>query len=396
MSFRQRLARMIAPTETRSADPSWRALAAARAPTSVSPETAQHVATACACVGAISTAIASLPVFVFRRSDEGREVDDSHPLARLIRRGPNPHQTWPDFAEWLSATLLLRGNSVCEIVRDGRGAVVALEPIPPRQLIFVEMAGGAIAYDVSTPDGRRRRLLRGEVAHFKDRTDDGRLGVSRLTRASPVFASALAVQQIVLSVFERGGYLSGVLEHPGELSPEAAKRLEESFSAEYSGPANAGKTLVLEEGMKWTSLSFTPEQAEVLSSRRFAAEEIARIFQVPPPLVGIWDNSSFTNSETAGRWFAQYTLQPIVRKIEAEFTRSVFSEAHKSTHELEIDLSGFKRGDPEQRWAGHAIAAQNRILTRDEIREAEGYGPHPDGEDWPRGEAASEPAIDEA
>lgn len=74
--------------------------------------------------------IASLPPYVYRRTDAGRIEDTAHPVNRLIRQGPNPAQSWPDFIEWLLASTLLRGNGLAEILTDGRGAVIGLQPIP--------------------------------------------------------------------------------------------------------------------------------------------------------------------------------------------------------------------------------------------------------------------------
>ena len=101
---------------------------------------------------------------------------------------------------------------------------------------------------------------------------------------------------------------------------------------------------------------------------------------VPPPIIGNLTHGTFTNSETAGRWFAQHTLAPWIAKIEAEFRRSVFSDAMRATHKLEIDMSGFLRGDPETRWKGHEIAVKNRILTPNEVREVEGWNPMAGGD----------------
>ena len=140
------------------------------------------------------------------------------------------------------------------------------------------------------------------------------------------------------------------------------------------------KTLILDQGIKWRQISISPEDAELLASRRFTVEELARLFGCPPPIIGDLSHGTFTNSETAGRWFATHTLTPWIKKIEAEFTRSVFSEASRVTHEIELDLSGFLRGDPAQRWQAHEIAVKNQILTVNEVREVEGWNPRPDGD----------------
>ena len=100
---------------------------------------------------------------------------------------------------------------------------------------------------------------------------------------------------------------------------------------------------------------------------------LARLFNVPPPIIGDLQYGTFSNVETLLRRFAQNTLSPWIRKMEAEFTRSVFSGS--SSHRLEIDLSGLMRGDPAQRWAAWKIAVEANILSPDEVRQEEGWNP---------------------
>lgn len=158
----------------------------------------------------------------------------------------------------------------------------------------------------------------------------------------------------------------------------------------FAGSNNAARALILEGGAEWQQISVSPEDAELLASRRFTTEELARLYQVPPPIVGIWDHSSFTNSETAGRWFAQFTLAPWIRKIEAEFARSVFTAAGRETNHIEFDLSGFLRGDPAQRWQGYDVALRNQVLTPNEVRQAEGYNRRQGGDSFPGDQPNSE------
>jgi HK97 family phage portal protein len=272
--------------------------------------------------------------------------------------------------------------------------VVELRPIPWDNVQVLMLSSGRLAYDVTDilstygGTGRSRRLLQGEVIHLKDRSDDGLVGKSRLQRAAAAIDAGLAVQTFGNAMFANGANPSGVIKADGRLTDEQRKHLRENFERMHKGPQNAARALLLDQGLQWQSISVSPEDAELLASRRFSTEELARIFQVPPPLVGIMDHATFTNSETAGRWYAQHTLTPWVRKIEAEFTRSVFSEAAKSTHELEIDLSGFLRGDHAARWEGHSIAVKNGILTPNEIREVEGYNPRDGGDETMNGNPA--------
>lgn len=388
MSLKDRFFRFFGPkVEARSSEPSWGILGGlgAYGPT-VNPRTAENLSTVLACVQAISSGIASLPAYVYRVNANGREEAPTHALARLIADGPNPRQTWPDFIEFLVAQALLRGNALAVIVTDPAGRLVELRAIPWEWVQVQVLPSGRLVYDVTEisslygGQGRQRRYLDSEVIHIRDRSDDGLVGRSRLSRAADVVAGAVAVQGIAEGLYRNGINPSGSFSVPGKLDKDARAALRKQLTDTYAGPSNTAKFLILDQGLQWSAMSVTPEDAELLDSRRFTTEEIARIFGCPPPLVGIWDHSSFTNSETAGRWFAQFTLGPWIRKIEAEFNRALLSGG-RIRHSLEIDLSGFTRGDYEARWRAHEIAVKNGILLANEVREVEGWNPLPAGEE---------------
>lgn len=173
--------------ETRSSDPSWSHISPTGGlpqPEAVHPRMAENLSTVLAAVGAISGSISTLPLYVYRLDGETREVAHDHPLMRLYRRGPNQHQSWADFAEWLVASTLLRGNGLAEVERDGSGQVTALVPIPWEWCSVHLLPTGRLAYDVTDGSGRIRRLLQDEVIHLRDRSDDGLIGRSRLHRAA--------------------------------------------------------------------------------------------------------------------------------------------------------------------------------------------------------------------
>lgn len=371
------------PAEKRSRDVSWGVLSQVNPPaSSMGGRLAENLSTVLACVNAIATGAASLPAEVQRRRPSGGyESSDDHPLARIIRDGPNAHQSWPDFLEWLVASTLLAGNGLAEILRDRAGALVGLLPIMWGAVGIQRLASGRLVFDVSDQDtvlgtsGRPRRLLDTEVLWLRDRTDDGLVGRSRLQRAAGTIRPAWDLQEFIGSLWRNGVNPSGALQLEGRLSDEEINTLRQNFLAAVTGPQGAARALILDQGMKWEQLSINPEDAEVLASRRFTVEELARIYNVPPPVIGDLTHGSFTNSETMIRWFAQSTLAPWVVKIEREFHRSVFSDAARRTHRLDLDLSGLLRGDPETRWQSHKIAVEADILTRDEVRELEGWPP---------------------
>jgi HK97 family phage portal protein len=388
------------PVESRAADPSWGALAGGGSDypaalggvgqwgdqrPALTPRLAETFSTVLACVNAISGAISSLPVWVYLLTEDGRKTDKTHDVARLVRDGANQHQSWPELIEWLTASTLLNGNGLAEIVADRRtGRIEALKPIPWPNVTVRLLPSGRIVYDVSNVNvlgggsGKTRRLLDSEVIHLRDRSDDGLVGRSRLARTGPPVRAALTQEAFGEFLYNNRAAPSGVLSFEGHLSPEQSQTVKERVSEGWTGVRRAGKLLVLDSGAKYQPVTITPESLEMLSARKFSTEEVARLFGVPPPIIGIWDHSTFTNSETAGRWFAQFCLAPWIRKIEEAFRRSVFTAATRETHCIEFDMSGFLRGDASARWKNHAIAVKQGILTRNEVREVEGWNPRPE------------------
>ena len=288
--------------------------------------------------------------------------------------------TWPDWVEWAVAELLLWGNAIAVVEADGAGRPTALRPIPWRHVTASLLPSGAIAYDVvqyTTPlasFGQARRFLDTEVLHIRDRSDDGFIGRSRLSRAPAVLNAALGVQAYASTVYENSATPSGMVSLPPNISKAGKERFEAFLTQKNTGAHNAGRIMFVDSDSKFTPLSVSPEDAETLDSRRFSVEELCRLFNCPPPIVQAYENNTFTNSAQANTWFATNTLRPIARKIEAEFARSVFADPG-GEFQLELDLSGLMRGDYASRWTANVAAVNAGILTPDEVREAEGYAP---------------------
>lgn len=342
--------------------------------TLVTPDNAEALSTVFACVSAISSTISALPVYVYRLEGKARREVSDGPIPALIKRGPNPHQSMPEFLEMLTAQILLRGNGLVEIGTE------TLCVIPWHWCNVQMLPSGQLVYDVydqfgiyAPSQGKRRRLLQGAVIHIRDRSEDGLVGRSRLQRCASVIRGAQTVHDFATAAFRNGFYPSGIISSDGKLGPEQRVQLNNAFTRGFAGAKNAARAFILDQGLQWHSLNaISPEDAELLASRKFTTEELCRVFQVPPPIIQDYSHNTFTNSEQAGRWFAQFCLLPWVRKIEAAFNRALFPSGE---FELALDMSGFDRGDPATRWQAHAIAASNGILDVDEIREIEGWGP---------------------
>ena len=347
--------------------PGWAGLAAmAGTAGTVSPVMAENLAAVGACVRAISSGLAALPARVYRQQDAGRVEVFGHPVAALLR-APNAHQTWPDWVEWTLAQVLLWGNALSAVVFDGAGRPVELRPIPWSTVAVTRLPSGRLAYDANGT-----RYLEGEVFHLRDRSDDGIVGRSCISRAPAVLQAAGGLQTFSTAVWDNAAAPSGMVTMPSNIPAASAERVRSFYEARYTGAANARKVLFGDAGTTFTPISCSPEDAEVLASRLFSVIEICRLFNVPPPIVQDYSHATFTNASQASTWHATNTLTPWARKLEAEFSRSVIGDP--AVH-IEVDLSGLVRGDYSTRWTANVAAVTAGILTKDEVREQEGYGP---------------------
>jgi HK97 family phage portal protein len=188
---------------------------------------------------------------------------------------------------------------------------------------------------------------------------------------------AIATEEYGAKFFANGASPGGVLEHPGIIKDPA--KIRESWNAVYQGSGNAHRIAVLEEGMKFQSIGIPPEQAQFLETRKFQINEIARIFRVPPHMVGDLEKSSFSNIEQQSLEFVMYTLDPWVIRWEQAIQRALFSPAEKNEYFAKFNVNGLLRGDYQSRMQGYAVGRQNGWLSADDIRELEDIEQMPEG-----------------
>lgn len=342
----------------------------------VSAQRAEALTAVGACVDAIACSLASCAVLVQRLDAQGLTDLPQHPVARVLRM-PNAAQTGYDWLLWTTAQTLLHGNSLSIVERDGAGRLSGIHPVPWSQVAVVELRRGVLAYDVTERDGTRRRYLADEVLHIRDRSDDGLIGRPRLSRAGAAILNALSLQQFTGALWRNQSTPSGALAFEQALNQTQFDRVKAGFAARHQGEENAGKVLILENGARWVPFAVNPGDAQVLESRRLAVEEAARLFNVPSPIINDLTHGTFTNSETMLRHFASSTLTWWARRIEAAMERSLVAA---NDIRITIDLSGLLRGSHAERWATNIEAVKAGILTINEVRELEGWGPHEEGE----------------
>lgn len=329
-----------------------------------------------ACVRILSEAIAGLPVHLYQYKEDGsKEKALAHTLYRLLHDEPNPEMTSFVFRETLMTHLLLWGNAYAQIIRNGKGEVLALYPLMPNRMTVDRDEKDHLYYQYQMQDSDAPTMKNGtvtlkptDVLHIPGLGFDGLVGYSPIAMAKNAIGMAIACEEYGAKFFANGATPGGLLEYPGTVkNPEAVR---ESWNKGFSG-GNSHKIAVLEEGMKYTPISISPEQAQFLETRKFQIDEIARIFRVPPHMVGDLEKSSFSNIEQQSLEFVKYTLEPWIIRWEQSINRALLSEKEKAAYFVKFNVDGLLRGDYQSRMNGYATARQNGWMSANDIRELE-------------------------
>jgi HK97 family phage portal protein len=338
----------------------------------VNSETAESMATVFACVQAVSETVASLPLIVYRRTEDGgRERAPEHPLYKILHDAPNDWQTSLEFREQMQAAVLLQGNAYAEIEWAGDGSVRSLKPIPPQQVTVVRLDNGRHAYDVADGRGALRRLLSEEVLHLKDRTENGITGRSRIRITRESIGLAMAQHEHGARSYANGTKLAGVLEIPGAMTNDQVTRLRESWTAIHAGNANHHKVAILESGLQFKGVSMTLEDAEWIAAMQFSVEQVCRIFRVPPTMVGDLRHGNYSNTSELARHFVVHTLRRWLVAWEQAVTRSLMGPMARSRYLVEHNVEGLLRGDSNNRADFYQKGIDAGWLLKSEARRLE-------------------------
>ena len=343
----------------------------------VNERSAMQMTAVYSCVRILAEAVAGLPLHLYRYTDSGgKEKALDHPLYLLLHDEPNPEMSSFVFRETLMTHLLLWGNAYAQIIRNGKNEVVALYPLMPNKMEVDRDEHGQLYYkyqrtsdEAPTMNGSSVILKPCDVLHIPGLGFDGLVGYSPIAMAKNAIGMAIACEEYGAKFFANGAAPSGVLEHPGTIKDPG--RVREAWQSQFGGSSNSGKVAVLEEGMKYTPISISPEQAQFLETRKFQINEIARIFRVPPHMVGDLEKSSFSNIEQQSLEFVKYTLDPWVIRWEQSMMRSLLSPDEKKSYYVKFNLEGLLRGDYQSRMNGYAIGRQNGWMSANDIRELE-------------------------
>ena len=343
----------------------------------VTERSAMQMTAVYSCVRILSEAVAGLPLHLYKYTDSGgKAMALDHPLYHLLHDEPNPEMSSFVFRETLMTHLLLWGNAYAQIIRNGKNEIVALYPLMPNKMSVDRDENGRLYYTYyrGSDEAIKNKefsvtLQPSDVLHIPGLGFDGLVGYSPIAMAKNAIGMAIACEEYGAKFFANGAAPGGVLEHPGTIKDP--QRVRESWQSTFGGSGNANKIAVLEEGMKYTPIGISPEQAQFLETRKFQINEIARIFRVPPHMVGDLEKSSFSNIEQQSLEFVKYTLDPWVIRWEQSIQRSLLSKDEKAVFFVKFNLEGLLRGDYQSRMNGYAIGRQNGWMSANDIRELE-------------------------
>ena len=337
--------------------------------TSVTTDSSMTFSAVFACVRIISESIASLPVRVYRVETDGDKIEElAHPVNRLLTRKPNDFMTTYTFLDVLMNNLLLEGNSYFYIERDSTARPVGLIPIKTQHVKVINH-DGQIYYDVKDYDLAIRKE---DMLHFFNLSFNGYEGTSVIGSQRTTIGTSIASNDTANSYLGNSSQIGGIIKHPGKLSKEAVARLRTSWSQSTSGSFVAGKTAILEEGMTFEQYKINANDYQLLETRRFQIEEIARIFKVPLSLIGHLEKAAnYSSIEALSIDFVRFTLQPYLVLIEQELNRKLFRENELDNYFVRLDSKGLLRGDSAARATYYREMSAIGVLSINEIRRME-------------------------
>lgn len=349
-----------------------------------SPESAMKLSTVFACVLLLSESVATLPCVLYRRKGAvGRAAAPDHHLYYLLHDSPNYDLTSVEFWERCMADICLRGNFYAEKIRSGN-RIVSLNQLFPDLVNVWRDRNGFIRYSYADPYRGVREIPEEDMFHVRGfgMTDDDTMGLSRIAYAATSLDIARATDDVAAKTYKNGLRPSGILSTDRTLKAEQRAQEQAWMSKAVGGVHGAGKTLVLEGGYKYTPMSVSPADAQMLENRAYSVEDICRWFRVPPFMVGHTEKSTSwgTGLEQQTLAFLTHTLTPYLDRIEAAIQKRLLTPVEQREYFVKFSIEGLLRADSAARAALYTSATQNGWMTRNEVREKEDLDPLPGGD----------------
>jgi HK97 family phage portal protein len=337
-----------------------------------------QIVTVYACVRVIAETLGMLPINLYDTSDKNKVKLADHPLTRCLAISPNSYQTSAEFMEYLATSVCLEGNFYAQIIRNSDGQVCELWPLDPYSVgVYQDSQNSKVYYSFKTKNGKVIKTTERDIFHVKIFSLDGYKGVSALTYARSILDLENKMTEYANNVFTNGSICNGAICVPTKLNQDAYADTQDVIEEQFAG--SGMRPMLLEGGATWQSIQISAQDSQVLETRRFNREEIAKIFRVPAHMVGDMEHSTFSNIEHQSLEFMTNTMSPYLRKIEQRIVKQLLSEDEQKIYKPRFNLASALKGDLNSRYSAYNTAINCGILCPDEIREVEDLPPRPDG-----------------
>ena len=327
-----------------------------------------------AAVNLIAGTIGSLPLVLYRETPGGKEEATDLPLFNMLRWQPNKYQTAIELFEMGQGHLCLRGNAFYRLETNRADELTAIVPLHPDRMKLKLLSDGIIEYHYDEVAGRPRIFSSEEILHVRGLSSDGLIGYSPIAIGAGPVALGFAAEHYGSRFFANSATPSGILSHPGKLKPESRSNIRKSWKAAH-GNDKQHSVALLEEGLSWTALSVSPEEAQFLETRKFQAEEVSRLFNVPPHLLMLLDRSTFSNVVESNKSFGTMCIRPWAIRWEQAIRKSILERFTEAGTFVEFDMGSLLRPDTMARAQANQILLQNGALSIDEWRARENLNP---------------------
>ncbi len=349
---------------------------------SVSPETALKCSASFACIKIVAETLAQLPVHLYRKTGEDdRERATDHPAYKLVAKAANPWTPASEFRLVVGTHFAAAGNGYAFVNRDQGGQPVELIQLDSR-MVAVKLNPLTLepVYTLTTPDGQTKDYSRADIFHVRTVGLDVHKGTSPVTLGREAIGLALTLEKHCAGLFGRGAKPSGILKFTKKVAEDTLKRLKASFQSWFTGAANNGKTLILEEGMEFEQLQLSSVDSQTLEMRRFQIGEISRFWRIPLHMLNELDRATHNNAEAMGQQFLTFCLLPILRLWCDALALTLLTEQERETMYFEFLVDGLARADIAARFEAMSKAISAGILNPNEARAMENKPPYAGGE----------------
>jgi len=365
---------------------------------SISNESAMRQVAVMACVRLLSETLAAQPFAVYRRtSSGGKEYASDHDVHPVLHDAWNAYQTSFVGRETMQAQAVNRGNTYAVIERDGGGYLMGLWPVPYNCIEPVIWNGG-LWYRITSDGTEQLGIAPGlyaakDILHIPGLGFDGIRGYNPIMLAREAVGLGSAAERFGAQFYGNGARMSGLLTTDQPVNEGQAKTLQKSWNEIHGGVYNSHKTALLTHGIKYTALSVNPDEAQFLDTRKYQLSEIARLFRIPPSMIGAssGDSATYANHEQRMLEFAQMSQRPWNVKWEQECNRKLFTPRERGRYFVEFNMDAILRADIKTRYESYALGV-DRWLTRNEIRDLENRNPVPGGDGFNVPDKTPDPA----